>query len=107
RESRAFLLLKPFPFSECYNACAIKMTSNAPASMLLRNARVVLPDQTIESANVLFSGDRIAAVEDSSSEPLPPASSAFDLAGMTLMPGFIDVHIHGAIGVDTMNASAD
>jgi N-acetylglucosamine-6-phosphate deacetylase len=29
-----------------------------------------------------------------------------DLAGFTLYPGFIDVHIHGAVGVDTMEASA-
>ena len=75
-------------------------------TLLFRNARVVLPDQTIDTANVLLNGDRIAAIQDSSSS-LPPASSAFDLAGMTLMPGFIDVHIHGAAGVDAMDARAD
>jgi N-acetylglucosamine-6-phosphate deacetylase len=29
------------------------------------------------------------------------------LQGATLLPGFIDVHIHGAVGVDTMAASKD
>jgi len=29
-----------------------------------------------------------------------------DLAGLSLYPGFIDVHIHGAVGVDTTNATA-
>jgi N-acetylglucosamine-6-phosphate deacetylase len=82
------------------------MTTNAPASILLRNARVVLPEKTIDAANLLIEQGRIAAILDLS-KPLPSASSMFDLTGMTLLPGFIDVHIHGAAGVDTMNASAD
>jgi N-acetylglucosamine-6-phosphate deacetylase len=81
------------------------MTRNASASILLRNARTVLGESTIETANLLIQGDRIAGIMDSS-EPLPPASSVVDLAGMTLLPGFIDIHIHGAVGVDTMNAAA-
>jgi N-acetylglucosamine-6-phosphate deacetylase len=82
------------------------MTTKAPASILLRNARVVLAERTIESANLFVDHGRIAAILDSS-EPLPSASLTFDLAGMTLLPGFIDVHIHGAAGVDTMDASPD
>jgi len=82
------------------------MTTNAPASILLRNARVVLAERTIETANLLIDGGRIAGILDSS-EPLPSASSLLDLTGMTLLPGFIDVHIHGSVGVDTMNASAE
>lgn len=39
--------------------------------------------------------------------PTPRATeSAVDFSGLTLFPGFIDVHIHGAVGVDTMQASA-
>jgi N-acetylglucosamine-6-phosphate deacetylase len=82
------------------------MTTNAPASILLRNARVILTERIIESANLLIDHGRIAAIPHSS-EPLPFASSLLDLTGMTLLPGFIDVHIHGAVGVDTMNASAE
>jgi N-acetylglucosamine-6-phosphate deacetylase len=37
----------------------------------------------------------------------PPAALERDLAGLTLLPGFIDVHIHGAVGVDTMEANAE
>jgi N-acetylglucosamine-6-phosphate deacetylase len=35
------------------------------------------------------------------------AAEVFDLDGLTLYPGFCDVHIHGAVGVDTMAAGAD
>ena len=32
------------------------------------------------------------------------ADETLDLKGLTLYPGFIDVHIHGAVGVDTLEA---
>lgn len=80
------------------------MTNNQSATTLLRNARIVLPDQTIESANLLIAEGRIAAI----SPALEPSSvPVVDLAGRTLFPGFIDVHIHGAAGIDTMAAGAD
>ena len=82
------------------------MPNNEPASILLRNARIVFGEGTIETANLLIDGDRFVGILDSS-EPLPPASSVVDLTGMTLFPGFIDIHIHGAVGVDTMSAAAE
>jgi len=82
------------------------MARNAPASILLLNARVVRAETTIHTANILIDRGRITAILDSP-ETLPSASSTIDLTGMTLFPGFIDVHIHGADGVDTMNASTE
>ncbi|MDQ1558662.1 MAG: N-acetylglucosamine-6-phosphate deacetylase, partial [Pyrinomonadaceae bacterium] len=34
-------------------------------------------------------------------------AEVIELAGLTIFPGFIDVHIHGAVGVDTMEATVD
>jgi N-acetylglucosamine-6-phosphate deacetylase len=78
---------------------------NAP-TILLRNARIVLPDRTTEQTNLLIHRDRIARLFDSPNE-LPASDSIIDLDGLTLFPGFIDVHIHGAVGVDTMDAEAN
>ena len=75
-------------------------------STLLRNARLVLPERTAEDVSLLIQGDRITLILDPSSSQLQPADSVIDFAGLTVYPGFIDVHIHGAAGVDTMEANA-
>ncbi|HBB95903.1 MAG TPA: N-acetylglucosamine-6-phosphate deacetylase [Blastocatellia bacterium] len=75
-------------------------------AVLLRNARIVLTESTTEPASLLIEDGRVARVFDSS-ETAPPSSPVIDLNGLTLFPGFIDIHIHGAAGVDTMQASTD
>jgi N-acetylglucosamine-6-phosphate deacetylase len=77
--------------------------TNQPPSALLRNARLVLADRTTDPTTLLIEAGRIAAIS-----PAPDSSSVpvVDLAGQTLFPGFIDAHIHGAAGVDTMDADA-
>ena len=79
---------------------------NQPASILLRNARIVLADRTITAASLLIDKARISGVSDST-EVVFGTESVVDLSGLTLFPGFIDVHIHGAVGVDTMDATAE
>ena len=76
-------------------------------SVLLRNVRIVLPERTSKSASVLIEDGRIARIFDSSSDEAVKPDSVIDLHGRTLFPGFIDVHIHGAVGVDAMEAGAD
>ena len=70
-------------------------------SLVLNNARVVLPDRVIENGSVSIESGRITSISESISAP------GMDLTGLILMPGFIDVHIHGSVGIDVMDASAD
>jgi N-acetylglucosamine-6-phosphate deacetylase len=76
------------------------------SSILLRGARVVLPDRVVERADLLISGTRIERLFEHAVASLPGAEVSMKLDGLTLFPGFIDAHIHGAVGVDTMEASA-
>lgn len=70
----------------------------------LRNARLVLPDRVV-AASLVIADDRIVRIGDGLSAS--PSDKEIDARGLTIFPGFIDVHIHGAVGVDTMAASAD
>jgi N-acetylglucosamine-6-phosphate deacetylase len=60
----------------------------------------------VNRANVLIAGDVISTIGSNTSE-LPDTERIYELDGATLIPGFIDVHIHGAVGVDTNEADAD
>ncbi|HVS80965.1 MAG TPA: N-acetylglucosamine-6-phosphate deacetylase [Pyrinomonadaceae bacterium] len=82
------------------------MDSVSENSLLLRGARIIAPDRAIEHGALLIESGRIARVFESSND-LPAADFVLDLAGLTLFPGFIDLHIHGANGVDAMTASAN
>jgi N-acetylglucosamine-6-phosphate deacetylase len=83
------------------------MDSVSPNSLLLRGARIIAPDRLIQQGSVLIEADRIARVFDAVTSQPPAAESVIDLDGLTLFPGFIDLHIHGAVGVDTMSAHAN
>ena len=82
------------------------MKGSNPKTTLLRNARLVLPNQIAEPANLLIVGDLIARVVQTQTSDVATAESTLDLNGLTLFPGFIDIHIHGAVRVDTMEATA-
>jgi N-acetylglucosamine-6-phosphate deacetylase len=74
-------------------------------AIALVNARVLTPDEEIPRATVVLEGGRIAAV----GEGLPPPAEAqvIDLAGLTLAPGFIDLHVHGGGGFSLMTEDSE
>jgi N-acetylglucosamine-6-phosphate deacetylase len=74
------------------------------SQLLLHNAQVVSP-RDIHQGGVLVGDGRIVQVFSSDEMPrgLAPGES-IDLAGAFLAPGMIDIHIHGSIGVDVLEA---
>lgn len=74
---------------------------------LLRNARIVLPEQVLESGSLLIEDGQIAQVIQGASAESVNADSIIELDGATLFPGFIDIHIHGALGVDVNSATPE
>ena len=73
--------------------------------MLFTNARLILPDGIRDGLEVVVEEGKIAAICERSLAHRE--HEIIDLNGNYLAPGFIDLHVHGALGCDTMEASAE
>ena len=74
-------------------------------SILVRNGKVVLPGLTADESSILVEDERIVAISGADTNPV--SDKVLDAGGHTIFPGFIDVHIHGAVGIDVNTADAD
>lgn len=72
----------------------------------LFNARLVLPDRVAEAGVISIESGRIVSI-GLEGRSRGPSENDLDLGGATVFPGLIDVHIHGAIGIDVMTASPE
>ena len=63
---------------------------------LLKAARLLTPDHDFAPGCVLMDGGVIQSV--GSELVVPPGAEVVDLPGLTLAPGFIDLHVHGGGG---------
>ena len=72
--------------------------------MIFTNARLIFPDGIRDGLEVVVEKGKIAAIREQSSAD---ANEVLDLEGNYLAPGFIDLHVHGALRRDTMEASAE
>lgn len=71
--------------------------------LALVNGRVMTPHQTQEEATVIVEGERIVAIRPGHDSP--QEATLIDASGCAIAPGFIDVHVHGGAGYDTMDAT--
>src|SRR6201993_4005339 len=71
--------------------------------MIFKNGRLVFPNGVRDGLDLVVENGLISAIGVAA-----PAmgEQIVDLEGNYLTPGFIDIHVHGAMGRDTMQASA-
>jgi N-acetylglucosamine-6-phosphate deacetylase len=71
--------------------------------IVLSGGDIVLPDRILTSASLIIDGDRIAAIE--STQRTPHAASVIDARECFIVPGFVDVHVHGIDGHDSLDGA--
>jgi N-acetylglucosamine-6-phosphate deacetylase len=72
--------------------------------MIFTHGRLILPDRIADRLALRVEGGKIV---DLRSAIPADGEKVIDLAGNFLGPGFIDLHVHGAVGRDTMEGTAD
>lgn len=64
--------------------------------IVLSGADVVLPDRVLTGTDVVIEGDRIVDLS-------PASRGSGSLKGHVIVPGFVDVHVHGVDGIDSLD----
>lgn len=68
----------------------------------ITGAALVLPDGMVDEGSIVIDGDRIQAIEPRIID-LPAGAARIDARGGIIVPGFIDVHVHGVEGIDVLD----
>src|SRR5436309_8763331 len=72
--------------------------------MIFTNARLIFPDGVRDGLELVAEEGKITAIRQQAQSG---GEGVINLQGNYLAPGFIDLHVHGALGRDTMEASAE
>ncbi|MDQ3129544.1 MAG: N-acetylglucosamine-6-phosphate deacetylase [Acidobacteriota bacterium] len=72
--------------------------------ILLQNAGIITPFENLKIADIFVYNKNISEISDADQAGLV---ESIDLNELLLFAGFIDIHNHGAVGVDVNSATAD
>src|SRR5208282_1098974 len=69
--------------------------------------RLLTPTDAVEHPLLLVEQGRILEISARSSRPVPTGVSVSDFGEGVMVPGYIDLHIHGSAGYDVMDDTAE
>jgi len=72
--------------------------------MIFRNGRCIFPDGIRDGIDVVVENGKIIDLRERTDRR---EKNVVDLGGNYLAPGFVDLHVHGAVGRDSMEASPE
>ena len=68
----------------------------------LSGADLILPDRVVRRGSIVIDQGRIAAIEPRVIDAAA-GRTVIDLSNHTIVPGFVDVHVHGIEGIDVLD----
>src|ERR1019366_4537561 len=75
--------------------------------MVIINGRVVGPHSVLEHHCVVIEGGKIKQIAPTAQVLWPEDAQVIDAHDGFVAPGFVDMHIHGAMGRDTMEGTVE
>ncbi len=78
--------------------------SERPGVTVFSGASLILPDRVASGLTLVVDGHRIADLR-AGLQPVGDAERHVDVTGCFIAPGFIDVHVHGALGFDVLDSA--
>ncbi len=79
---------------------------NSRALAVVRG-RLLTPFREFPEGTVLVRDGRVQAVGPATGVAIPSDAMLIDAGGCTVVPGFVDIHVHGGAGADFMDASLE
>ncbi|HXJ17478.1 MAG TPA: N-acetylglucosamine-6-phosphate deacetylase [Candidatus Polarisedimenticolia bacterium] len=76
------------------------------SATVIHASRILTPEEEISDGIVVVEGSRITALGHRDEIRVPAGAADYVATGLTVVPGFVDVHIHGAGGHDVMEGNA-
>lgn len=70
--------------------------------MQIKNGTVFFKDGSFDKTNICIENGKISDVSS-----FAPEADAIDAEGMCVVPGYIDLHIHGADGSDCCDGTVE
>jgi N-acetylglucosamine-6-phosphate deacetylase len=77
------------------------------ALLVLDAGTVLTPFEKFSPGRIIVRGNRIERAGLRSDVPAPEGAKRIDAPNLTIVPGFIDPHVHGCGGIDVMQATRD
>lgn len=74
--------------------------------LYIKGGKVILPDTSIEQKTLVIENQKISEIIPNLPNPRD-SDKVVDATGKWVVPGFIDIHTHGALGKDTMDSTRD
>ena len=76
-------------------------------ALVFKNATIITPIIVIDNGVLIIENGKISSIGSEDEVKIPQGIKVIDAIDNYLAPGFIDIHLHGAGGADTMDGTEE